>query len=326
MLPSLVLPSPSRGGSSRTRRSTNETRRRCQDWLNVVRLELWDPPRKSSTRTPAPDRKPPLETSFDLDEHTSTRVHTLIAEGALRRACTALTADPPVPPTPQVVDELRLLHPGPTNAHREELDKLRPVSPGAAPDVDPEQVRRALASFAATSGAGPSGLRPSHLQDALRYSSGDLTLRLLAEVTSMMLKGELPDDIRPWFCGASLMALRKPNNSLRPVAVGETLRRLCSKVCVDLMGSSVRSILEPVQVGVQTKFGCEAVVHATRQCTHTFRDDPDRVLALVDLSNAFNCVSRGAVLTAVRTHFPWLAPWADTCYRYDSNLVIGETH
>ena len=167
-----------------------------------------------------------------------------------------------------------------------------PVSPGAAPDVDPDQVRRALASFAATSGAGPSGLRPSHLQDALRYSSGDLTLRLLAEVTSMILNCELPDDIRPWLCGASLMALRKPNNSLRPVAVGETLRRLCSKVCVDFMGSSVRSILEPVQVGVQTKFGCEAVVHATRQWTHTFRDDPDRVLALVDLSNAFNCVSR----------------------------------
>ena len=210
VLPSLVLPSPSRGGSSRTRRSTNETRRRCQDWLNGVRLELWDPPRKPSTRTPASERKPPPEASFDLDEHTSTRVHALIAQGALRRACTALTADPPVPPppqpTPQVVDELRLLHPGPTDAHREELDKLRPVSPGAAPDVDPDLVRRALASFAATSGAGPSGLRPSHLQDALRYSSGDLTLRLLAEVTSMMIKGELPEDIRPWLCGASLMA------------------------------------------------------------------------------------------------------------------------
>ena len=263
VLPSLVLPSPSRGGSSRTRRSTNETRRRCQDWLNTVRLELWDPPRKPSSRTPASERMPSPEASFGLDEHTSTRVRTLIAQGALRRACTALTADPPVPPTPQVVDELRLLHPGPTDAHKEELDKLRPVSPGAAPDIGPDLVRRALASFAATSGAGPSGLRPSHLQDALRYSSGDLTLRLLAEVTSMLIKGELPADIRPWLCGASLMALRKPNSSFRPVAVGETLRRLCSKVCVDLMGSSIHSILEPVQVGVRTKFGCEAVVHTT---------------------------------------------------------------
>ena len=325
VLPSLVLPSPSRGGSSRTRRSTNETRRRCQDWLNGVRLELWDPPRKPSVRVPTSDRKHAHGSAFDLDEHTSTRVHTLIAEGSLRRACTALTADPPVFPTPQVIEELRLLHPGPTAADKDLIDGLRPVGPGAAPEVGPDQVRRALASFAATSGAGPSGLRPSHLQDALRYSSGDLTLRLLAEVTSMLLKGELPDDIRPWLCGASLMALRKPNNSLRPIAVGETLRRLCGKVCVDLMGSAISSTLEPTQVGVRTKFGCEAVIHATRQWAHVHRDDPDRVLALVDLSNAFNCVSRGAVLTAVRTHFPWLAPWADACYRHDSNLIIGNS-
>ena len=197
-----------------------------------------------------------LGTTFDLDERTTARVHTLISEGARRRACTALTADPPVPPTPEVVDELRLLHRGPTPAHRDTIEKLRPVSPGAVPDVDSDLVRRALATFASTSGAGPSGLRPSHLQNALRYSSNDQTLRLLSEVVLLMLRGEIPDDVRPSVCGASLMALRKPNGSLRPMAVGETLRRLCSKVCVDLMGSSLHSILEPIQVGVQTKFGC----------------------------------------------------------------------
>ena len=80
-----------------------------------------------------------------------------------------------------------------------------------------------------------------------------------------MLRGEVPEGIRQWICGTSLMALRKPNGSLRPVAVGESLRRLCSKVAVELMGSSVKSILEPLQVGVQTKAGCEAVIHTTRQ-------------------------------------------------------------
>ena len=74
----------------------------------------------------------------------------------LRVRCTALTADPPVPPTPEVVDELRLLHPGPTPAHRDTIEKLRPVSPRAVPDVDSDLVRRALATFASTSGAGPS--------------------------------------------------------------------------------------------------------------------------------------------------------------------------
>ena len=80
----------------------------------------------------------------------------------------------------------------------------------------------------------------------------------------MMLRGENPEDICPWICGASLMALRKPNGTLRPVASGETLRGLCSKVAAELVGSSKRSILEPMQAGVQTPAGCETVVRITR--------------------------------------------------------------
>ena len=35
-----------------TRRSTNETSRRCQDWLNAVRLELWDLSKHTPARNP----------------------------------------------------------------------------------------------------------------------------------------------------------------------------------------------------------------------------------------------------------------------------------
>ena len=85
------------------------------------------------------------------------------------------------------------------------------------------------------------------------------------------------------------------------------------------------SFLKPIQVGVQTKSGGEAVVHTARRWTKTVCDDPDRVLVLIDHANAFNCVSRGAVLSAVREHFSWLAPWAATCYRFESNLLVGHS-
>ena len=128
MLPSLVLPSPSRGGSSRTRRSTNETRRRCQDWLNGVRLELWDPPRKLSTRIQTQDRKPHPEASFDLDDHTSTRVHSLIAEGALRRACATLTAEPPVPPPHRLLMNSASCTPAPRTPTGRNLRSCAPLA------------------------------------------------------------------------------------------------------------------------------------------------------------------------------------------------------
>ena len=84
-----------------------------------------------------------------------------------------------------------------------------------------------LLSFPSTSGAGWSGLRPSHVRDAMRPSSSDLLLRLLSEVVSLLLRGEVPEMVRPYVCGASIMALRKPDGSLRPIAIGETIR-LCS--------------------------------------------------------------------------------------------------
>ena len=75
----------------------------------------------------------------------------------------------------------------------------------------------------------------SHVRDALRPASSDFLLRLLSEVVSLLLRGEVPESVRPYVCGASIVALRKPNGSLRPIAICETIRRLTSKVAVDLI-------------------------------------------------------------------------------------------
>ena len=79
-LQSLVIPSPARGGTSRTRRSTNETRRRCQVWLNGASLELFDPPNGLPPGIPTQGQRETQEPSFELDDRTAARVHTLISE------------------------------------------------------------------------------------------------------------------------------------------------------------------------------------------------------------------------------------------------------
>ena len=210
-LSALVLPAPSRGGRKHVLRQEGETRRRCLDWLSGIRADLWAPPSvRSST-----DRDPPAKDDDRdiLSASVIARVTTLIQEGALRRACAALLQDPPVRPTDDVVASLRLLHPGSSVEDRVEMGTLREVASGAAPSADMEQVRKALLSFPSTSGAGRSGLRPSHVRDALRPASSDLLLRLLSEVVSLLLRGEDPESVRPYVCGASIMALRKPNGS-----------------------------------------------------------------------------------------------------------------
>ena len=61
----------------------------------------------------------------------------------------------------------------------------------------------------------------------------------VSEVVNLVPQGELPELVRPHVCGASI----------RPIAIGETVRRLTRKVAVDLVTDRARSVLEPPQLG-----------------------------------------------------------------------------
>ena len=52
-----------------------------------------------------------------------------------------------------------------------------------------DSVWKAVHSFPSTSGAGKSGLRPSHIREATRPASSDLLFRLITEVVNLLLQG-----------------------------------------------------------------------------------------------------------------------------------------
>jgi hypothetical protein len=55
-------------------------------------------------------------------------------------------------------------------------------------------------------------------------------------------------------------------------------------------------------------FGAEKIVHGLRDCIEQHRLEDGFVVLTVDLMNAFNMVSRQAVLTECAEHFPELLP------------------
>ena len=57
-----------------------------------------------------------------------------------------------------------------------------------------------------------------------------------------------------------MVAIPKPQGDLRPVACGDTLRRITAKAAFAEAGDEMRLLLEPVQVGVGTRCGAEAVL------------------------------------------------------------------
>lgn len=193
----------------------------------------------------------------------------------------------------------------------------------AAPTIDCESVRALIRSFPRDSGGGPSGLRPQHIRDAMVLGFEEELLRQLTALANIMARGETSPSARARICGASLTALPKEGGSHRPIVGGEVLRRMVGKCLMSAVAEEARNILEPWQMGCGTAGGCEAVVHACRHWLDMHTVDSCRVMAQLDLENAFNSVSPQQVLESCRARIPSLTPWVDWIYGASSPLWLG---
>ena len=184
------------------------------------------------------------------------RVSQLSSPRALWHACAALLQEPPVRLADDVVSALRVLHQGPPVVERSSL--------GALPLLRQMLIRSARPSI------------PSQIRHALRPASADLLLRLLSEVVSVLLRGgpRRCSAFRTWRDHHGRSQTQRLTSRF-----GESIRRLSSKVAVDLITDHARSIFEPLQLGVKTfspprlplPNGCEPTIHKTRQW---FRSPP----------------------------------------------------
>lgn len=56
----------------------------------------------------------------------------------------------------------------------------------------------------------------------------------------------------------------KTDGGLRPIAIGNTLRRLVAKLCCRAVREDMSSYLLPYQMLFRTRLGCDAAIHAAR--------------------------------------------------------------
>ena len=70
-------------------------------------------------------------------------------------------------------------------------------------------------------------------------------LTALTALTNLALSGRLPEVVTPAFFGASLIALKKKDDGLRPIAVGSVYRRIAAKVAVAAVSQQVGGQLRP---------------------------------------------------------------------------------
>ena len=170
------------------------------------------------------------------------------------------------------------------------------------------------------------GLRPEHIQEALLVNIDSKTkpLAALTDLINLLLSGKAHLDSHEYFAGARLCALQKGEQDIRPIAVGETIRRIASKAACAASKAKASTFFQGQQYGVATAAGAERMIHLCRQTVTKYADDTDFVLCKVDLSNAFNNVSRSAFLSLTQEHFPNLSKWVEWCYETESYLTFGQ--
>ena len=175
-----------------------------------------------------------------------------------------------------------------------------------------------LQSFPKGSAAGPPGLRIQHLLDAASIPLPTSICSSFRDLVNLLSSGKAPNSVSNFLAGGSLTALNKIKPGclpdVRPIAVGEALRRLTEKCLCSLIKYKASEFFQPLQFGVACASGSEKVVHGLRACMDKHWEDDDFAVVKVDMRNAFNLVSRQVILDECALHFPDLLPWATWCY------------
>ena len=166
---------------------------------------------------------------------------------------------------------------------------------------------------------------PQHVKDCLTDKLGQDASNLksaLTEFVNLLFSGKVPDRIKPLIAGANLSACNKPNGGLRPIAEGDTQRRVAGKFAASIASSKFKSYFASLQVGFVTRGGAEAAVHAVRAFIKIANEND--VLLKLDFSNAFNTVRRDYVAELFAEEMPELLPFYRLCYEQGSFLPFGE--
>ena len=255
------------------------------------------------------------------------RVRSKCADGDVKASLRALTSSEDfVHPTSDIVSILMEKHP-PTPSD-EDLPPPPQANDPPPLQVTAEQVRSAIESMPTGSAAGLDGIRPLHLRQLISTDAvepGRRFLRSLTVLTNIALDGRIPECARDAFFGAALCALRKKDGGLRPIAVDSVYRRLPCRIAAHHAADLLAPEFRPIQLGVGTRLGCEAAVHAAREFMSKVTDDsPPSVFVKVDVRNAFNSVRRDIMLKAIYNRCPETYRLAFQAYSAPTPLHIGD--
>ena len=227
--------------------------------------------------------------------------------------------------TPQVISTLASKHPQAAPVSDENILKgpIYQVDDVIFEHIDAQAIY--IAAKNTNGSAGPSGMDSDGWQRILCSKSFKSTSVDLCEAVADLAKKlatKLVDpSTLPPYTACRLIPLDK-NPGVRPIGVGEVLRRIIGKAITTLIKPEVMSATAPLQACAGLQGGVEAAIHALRDI---FEDTDSHGILLVDADNAFNALNRSASLENMQIICPEFSVYLINTYRKPAKLIIPES-
>jgi hypothetical protein len=153
---------------------------------------------------------------------------------------------------------------------------------------------------------------------------------LLQYFFSVVLSDQLPPDLREAFASNYLMALHKDfthhPQKLRPIAFGDSKRRLLCRHIARINASRFAAYFLPHQFAIGISGGADIIIHSLMRevFARVGIDAAESLLAAIlklDFINMFNSTSRELIREQLDQHFPDLLYLFDLLYPLEGNCV-----
>jgi hypothetical protein len=229
--------------------------------------------------------------------------------------------------TEETMKALADLHPAAKPAAESTLKEgeLPYFDPVIFSNIDEQSI--AKAAMKTRGAAGPSGLDADGWRRILiskNYGNIGKDLRsAIAKLTQKLCTQMIPDETSSSieaYVANRLIPLLKAPTGIRPIGIGEVLRRIVGKAVITEIKPEIMESAGCLQLCAGQKAGCEAAAHAMRDI---FEEEETDGVLFIDASNAFNSLNRKALLHNIGYLCAPMATYIKNCYQKPSRLFIS---
>ena len=173
--------------------------------------------------------------------------------------------------------------------------------------------------------AGPSGMDAKMWRRLLTSNRYAKAARDLAKAIAALTRKMCAKDCQylEALTANRLIAAKKQHNGIRPIGIGEVLRRIMGKCVMRVVKSNVMEAVGNLQLCAGQEAGAEAAIHATNDI---FIDENCQAILMVDAENAFNALNRKAMLHNIARICPPIATYVQNTYSQPARLILDNKH